>query len=106
MRRLILNVQRCEDRCLTTLIFVLNGNGFAAARPNQLTASAAEVLRQAGDQVVQLSNLTINTPAAYNALAGKIVKLAHGQDIGLVGFSAGGALAIHLAATPGLKVNA
>jgi dienelactone hydrolase len=102
----VLIVEQCEDRCLTTLIVVLNGNGFEAAGPNQLTANAAAVLRQAGNQVVQLSNTTINTPAAYNALARKIVKLAHGQDIGLVGFSAGGALAIHLAATPGLKVNA
>jgi dienelactone hydrolase len=106
MRRLIPHVERCEDRCLTTLIFVLNGNGFAAAKPNQLTANAAAVLHQAGNQVVQLSNATINTPAAYNALARKVVRLAHGQDVGLVGFSAGGALAIHLAATPGLKVNA
>jgi dienelactone hydrolase len=103
---LIVSVERCEDRCLTTLIFVLNGNGFAAAGPNQLTANAAAVLRQAGEQVVQLSNATINTTAAYDALAGKIVKLAHGEDVGLVGFSAGGALAIHLASTPGLKVNA
>jgi dienelactone hydrolase len=106
MRRLIPHVERCEDRCLTTLIFVLNGNGFAAATPNQLTANAAAVLRQAGNQVVQLSNAAINTPAAYNALARKVVKLAHGQAIGLVGFSAGGALALRLAATPGLKVNA
>jgi dienelactone hydrolase len=31
--------------------------------------------------------------------------MAHGQEVGLVGFSAGGALAIHLAATPGLKAD-
>jgi dienelactone hydrolase len=91
---------------LSTLIFVLNGNGFSAAKPNQLTANAAAVLRQAGNQVVQLSNATINTPAAYNSLVRRVVRLAHGQDVGLVGFSAGGALAIRLAATPGLKVNA
>ena len=102
----MLNLERFEDRCLTTLIFVLNGNSFAAAGPNQLTASAAAVLQKAGNQVVQLSNPTINTPAAYNALARKLLKLSHSQDIGLVGFSAGGALAIHLAAKPGLKVDA
>jgi len=101
-----LNVEQCEDRYLTTLIFVLNGNSFAAAKPNQLTANAAAVLRQAGNQVVQLSNATINTPAAYDALARKVVKLAHGHDVGLVGFSAGGALAEHLAATPDLNVKA
>ena len=70
MRQLRLNVERCEDRCLTTLIFVLKGNGFAVAKPNQLTANAAAVLRQTGNQVVQLSNTTINTPAAfYQAVA-------------------------------------
>jgi dienelactone hydrolase len=35
-----------------------------------------------------------------------VVRMAHGQTIGLVGFSAGGALALRVATTPGLKVGA
>ena len=99
------SVERCEDRALTTLIFVLNGASFAAAGPNQLTANAAAVLQQAGNRVVQLSNPAINA-ASFKALAAKVVNLAHGQTVGLVGFSAGGALALRIAATPGLKVSA
>lgn len=97
---------RCEDRRLTTLVFVLNGASFAAAKPNSLTANAAMVLEHAGNRVVQLSNPAINTPSAFNAFAAKVVNLAHGRAVGLVGFSAGGALAIRIAATPGLKVSA
>jgi dienelactone hydrolase len=97
---------QCEGRTLTTLIFVLNGNGFASARPNQLTFNAAHILQRAGDRAIQLSNPTMNTAAAFNAMGRKIVTLAHGDAIGLVGFSAGGALALRLGATPGLKVSA
>ncbi len=105
-RRFLLDIEPCEDRALTTVIFVLNGASFAATGPSQLTANAATVLQHAGNRVVQLSNPAINSTSAYNALAQRIVKLAHGQTIGLVGFSAGGALALHIAATPGLKVSA
>ena len=97
---------RCEDRAITTLVFVLNGSSFAAAGPNNLTANAAAVLQQAGNRVVQLANPAINTAAAFHALARSVVNMAHGQPIGLVGFSAGGALALHIAATPGLQVKA
>jgi dienelactone hydrolase len=96
----------CEDRVLTTLVFVLNGASFAATGPNGLTANAAAVLQRAGDHVVQLANPAINTASAFQALARRVVNLAHGQTVGLVGFSAGGALALHLAATPGLRVAA
>ena len=96
----------CEDRTLCTLVFVLNGASFAATGPNRLTANASAVLQQSGNRVVQLSNGNINSASAYNTLVRSIVRRAHGQAIGLVGFSAGGALALHIAATPGLKVNA
>jgi dienelactone hydrolase len=105
-RRLLLGLERCEDRALTTLVFVLNGASFAAAGPNQLTASAAAVLQQAGNRVVQLSYPAINTASAFKALGRSVAKLAHGQNVGLVGFSAGGALAVHIAAAPGLRVKA
>ena len=91
---------------MCTLIFVLNGASFAAASPSNLTADAAAVLRRAGHRAVQLANPPINTPSAFRALAGSIVKMARGQPVGLVGFSAGGALALRIAATPGLQVNA
>ena len=95
----------CEDRTLTTLVFVLNGNSFNAAKPNSLTAHAASVLKAEGNQVVQLSNPAIHSPGAVDKLTAQIIKQAHGQTVGLVGFSAGGALALRIAATPGLKVS-
>ena len=101
-----LAVEACEPRALLTLVFVLNGNSFNAAKPNALTANAASVLRAAGAQVVQLGNPKIGSPAALAALANQIGHQAHGRAVGIVGFSAGGALALRLAATPGLKVNA
>ena len=90
---------------MTTLVFVFNGASFSASGPNRLTANAVAVLDQAGNRAVQLSNPSINA-ASFEALARKIVTLAHGQTVGLVGFSAGGALALRIAETPGLKVSA
>ena len=89
-----------------SLVFILNGNSFNAAGPSSLTANAAAVLRHAGNQVVELSYPHVSTSATFNALARSIARRAHGQAIGLVGFSAGGALALRLAATPGLNVRA
>ena len=103
--RLIPSFDQCEDRALLTLVFVLNGNSFNAAKPNSLTANAASVLRAAGNQVVELSNSAIHSPGAVDALAKQVIKRAHGQSVGLVGFSAGGALALRIAATPGVKVS-
>ena len=97
---------RCEDRALTALVFVLNGASFAAAKPNALTHDAAAVLRRAGNQVVELANPAINSPAALIGLENRIAGLARGRTVGLVGFSAGGALALRIAATPGLHVSA
>lgn len=99
-------IEPCERRTLTTLVFVLNGNSFMAARSSILTANAAAVLRAAGERPVQVSYPAIASPAAFRSLASSLVRLAHGQRVGLVGFSAGGALALRLAATPGLDAGA
>jgi hypothetical protein len=98
--------ERCEDRTLATLVFVFNGNGFGAAKPDALTANAARVLQRAGNQVVQLSNPVLGTPAAFFGLARQIASISRGRPIGIVGFSAGGTLAARLAGIPALHVTA
>jgi hypothetical protein len=94
----------CEERVLCTLVFVLNGNAFSAAGASILTASAAQVLRRAGEQPVQLAYPTIATPAAFNGVVQQIKALSHRQTIGIVGFSAGGSLALRLSAIQSLRV--
>ena len=101
-----LTTERCEDRRLLTMIFVFNGNSFHDAKPNALTANAAAVLGASGNQVIQLATPAINTPGSVAKLATSVAKIAHGQTVGLVGFSAGGALALRIAASPTLKVSA
>ncbi len=91
-------LEQCEERTLSTLVFVLNGNAFAAASPDTLTANAAEVLATAGDPAVQLAYPTMATPDDFNELAHQIGSLSHGRPIGIVGFSARGSLALRLAA--------
>jgi hypothetical protein len=105
-RRSTPRVERCEDRVLTTLIFVLNGNAYAGVGPNALTANAARVLRAAGNQVVQLSYPTMATPRAFDGLARRIAAISRGRPIGLVGFSAGGSLASRLSGVESLNVAA
>jgi len=95
----------CEGRdLLSTLVFVLNGNGYADARPSILTADAARVLRQAGERPIQLSYPALATPAAVAGVAAEMKALSHGQPFGIVGFSAGGSLALRLAEIPSLHV--
>jgi hypothetical protein len=103
-RDLTPSFERCEEKVLNTLVFVLNGNAFSAVGPNNLTAGAAQVLRGAGDQVIQLAYPTIATPAAFNNLEQRIESLSHGQPIGIVGFSAGGSLALKIATDKALRV--
>jgi hypothetical protein len=100
-----LQFEQCEPRCVPTLVFVFNGNGYGAANPSPLTANAAEVLHAAGNQAVQLANPAITSPGVFDDLADEIGLLSHGQPIGIVGFSAGGALAERLAAIPTLHVT-
>jgi len=102
----ILDFDRCEERILQTLVFVLNGNGFGAATPNALTANAALVLHAAGDQAVQLANPALTTTGAFFGMEREIASLSQGQPIGIVGFSAGGSLAARLAGDAALHVAA
>lgn len=53
-RAIVPYVERCEDRALTTLVFVHKGASFAATGPSRLTSDAAAVLQRAGNRVVQL----------------------------------------------------
>ena len=89
-----------------TLVFVFNGNTFGAVGPSALTANAAGVLKKAGEKVVQMSNPTLSTPAAFNGVVRQIEKLSQGQPIGLVGFSAGGSLVARLSGVAELHVTA
>jgi hypothetical protein len=98
--------ERPEDRTLTTLIFVLNGNAFSPAKPSALTAGAARVLRQAGHQAVQISTPLMSSPDAFNRVVRQIASMSHGRPIGIVGFSAGGSLAVRLAGVASLHVEA
>jgi len=91
---------------LPTLVFVLNGNAFAATTPSKNTQIAAELLDDHGDRAIQISTPPIGTPAAFYSLADKLASISGGQPIGLLGFSAGGALAARLSQVPELHVSA
>jgi Serine hydrolase (FSH1) len=91
---------------LPTLVFVFNGNAFAATEPNSLTQLAADQLLRHGDDPIQVSTPALDRPLVFDHIANYIRKVSHGQPIGLMGFSAGGALAMRLAGQPGLNVTA
>jgi hypothetical protein len=96
----------CESRVLPTLVFVFNGNAFAASEPGALTQSAAHFLVQRGETPVQLATPPMGDEASFDELASRVASLARGQPVGLVGFSAGGALALRLSQLPQLNVTA
>ncbi|MDB5349531.1 MAG: hypothetical protein JWN86_778 [Planctomycetota bacterium] len=102
----VLEFERCEDRTLTALVFVLNGIAFSPVGPGALTDSAAKVLEQAGNRVIQLTTPEMATAGAFRGVARKIAALSQGQPIGLVGFSAGGSPATRLAGVGVLHVTA
>jgi hypothetical protein len=106
MKRFRPSIEPCEPRRLLTLVFVFNGNAFAATTPSQNTQVAAGLLARYGDRAIQLSTPPIGTPAAFYSLAQKIASISHGQPIGLLGFSAGGSLAARLSQVPELHVTA
>jgi hypothetical protein len=107
MRRFCPLFERCEQRMLPTLVFVFNGNAFAEAKPDaEHTGLAAQELGDNGDQAVQMTTPAMEDPADFYELAGEIRAISKGQPIGLMGFSAGGALAMRLSAIPQLHVQA
>jgi hypothetical protein len=105
-RRRVPDFDRAEDRALTSLVFVLNGNAFSPAKPGPLTADAARVLRQAGHQAIQISTPLMSSPDAFNRVVRQIASISRGRPIGIVGFSAGGSLAARLAGVGSLHVTA
>jgi hypothetical protein len=107
MKRFHPSIEQFEPRLLQTLVFVFNGDGLAAAKPNQLqTQLAAQQLIRHGDRAVQMATPAMNSPSAFHHLADEIRAISKGQPIGLMGFSAGGALAMRLAGVPELNVRA
>jgi hypothetical protein len=87
-------------------VFVFPGNALAAAAPNITTQTAAEQLVRHGDRAIQVSTPALDSPAAFQQIADYVRQVSQGQPIGLMGFSAGGALALRLAGQPGLDVKA
>ena len=96
--------EQCEDRVLNTLVFAINGNAYGPTQAGGLTAIAAHVLHMAHDQVIQLSTPPLTSRAAFLQVASQVERLSRGQPIGIVGFSAGGTLAVRLAGVPSLNV--
>jgi dienelactone hydrolase len=105
MRRFRPEVELCESRAYPTLVFIFPGNALAAAAPNITTQTAAGQLIRHGDQAIQVSTPALDGPAAFYRIADYVRRVSQGQPIGLMGFSAGGALAMRLAAQPGLDVQ-
>ena len=101
-----LAVEQLETKLLPTLVFVFNGNGFAESKPDQNTQIAADLVSSHGNRAVQLATPAMDGPAAFYQLAREIRAISKGQPIGLLGFSAGGTLALRLANLPGLNVRA
>jgi dienelactone hydrolase len=92
---------------LPTLVFVFNGNGFAAAQPDGVhTGVAAFYLAENGDRAIQMATPAMASPSDFYGFAAEIRAISKGQPIGLMGFSAGGALAMRLATIPQLNVQA
>ncbi len=103
--RLSLSIEQLEARSLSTLVFVFNGNGFAEAKPNPLTQNTAALLDSHGDRAIQLTMPAMNGPGPFYQVASEVRSLSKGQPIGLIGFSAGGTLALRLVGIPGLNVK-
>jgi Dienelactone hydrolase family len=100
------SIEQLEPRSLSTLVFVFNGNAFAEAKPNQLTQSTAELLNSHDDRAIQLTMPAMDGPGAFYQVANEVRSLSKGRPIGLLGFSAGGTLALRLAGVSGLNVKA
>jgi hypothetical protein len=106
MKRFQPTCEPFEPRMLPTLVFVFGGNAFAESKPDRTTQLAAAQLARHGDRAIQLTTPAMNGPGAFYQLASTIRGISRGRPIGLMGFSAGGALAMRLAGLPGLNVKA
>ena len=106
MKRFQPTCEQFEPRMLPTLVFVFNGNAFAASKPDRTTHLAADQLVQHGDRAIQLPTPAMDSPAVFYQLANEVRRMSRGQPIGLMGFSAGGALAMRLAGLRNLNVKA
>jgi hypothetical protein len=107
MRQFQPSFEQFESRFLPTLVFIFDGNAFAEAKPNQqLTQTAAQQLMALDDHAVQMTTPAMTSPAAFYQVAAQIQKTSKGQPIGLLGFSAGGTLALRLSSIAGLNVRA
>lgn len=106
MKRFRPSYEVCERRIVPTLVFVFNGNAFAEAAPDvEHTQLAAHELALDSDRAIQLTTPAMEDPSDFYELANEILTLSKGQPIGLMGFSAGGALAMRLSALPQLNVQ-
>jgi pimeloyl-ACP methyl ester carboxylesterase len=107
MKRIRPDFEECESKILPCLVFVFNGNGFAASRPDaSITGSAAKQLMQHGDRAIQLATPAMANLSDFYQLVREIRLASGGQPIGLMGFSAGGTLAMRLSAISSLNVRA
>jgi hypothetical protein len=107
MRRFRPSCEEFESRAAPSLVFVFNGSAFAASRPDaKQTGLAAQQLVDHGDRAIQLATPAMESPSDFYRLAALVHGLSKGQPIGLMGFSAGGALAMRLSGIPSLNVQA
>jgi hypothetical protein len=107
MKRFQPSFEQFESRVLSTLVFVFNGNAFSNSWPDALhTQLAAQQLEAHGNRAIQMSTPSMSSPRNFDELAGQILAISKGRPIGLMGFSAGGTLAIRLSQLPKLNVKA
>lgn len=107
MNRFRPSCEEFEPRMVPSLVFVFNGNAFAASEPDaKHTGFAAQQLIDHGDRAIELATPAMASMSDFYRLAGEIRSLSKGQPIGLIGFSAGGSLAMRLSGIPSLNVQA
>jgi hypothetical protein len=107
MKRFQPSIEQFESRVLSTLVFIFNGNSFANSWPDALhTQLAAQQLAAHGNRAIQMATPAMSSPRDFDELAGQILAISKGRPIGLMGFSAGGTLAIRLSQLPKLNVKA
>ena len=99
--------EQIESRLLPTFVFVFNGNGFAKSTPDARHSQlSAQALMANGDRAVQLATPAMSAPRDFQQLASTIFAISKGRPVGLMGFSAGGTLAMRLSQIPKLNVKA